>query len=526
MPALTDARRELGLTQQQMADELGLSLRAYQEQEALQEPRRAYILAAEALVYLRGAATVRRPVRPPSTSALTAVASPRQGDRRNELQDLVEVPNESLSVEYKSRLDLTDDRDRAQLARHIAALANYGGGCIVFGFNDDLSVADSATVGLGEVNRDIVAGIVRRYLDPAFQCDVRNLSHPGGTSHSIIIVPPHGATPICAKAGGPEVNQRPVGITRGTYYLRKPGPASEPVSSPADWQAIIRRCALHDRASLINAISALGASPPIADTPAPLLQWHEAAGAEFLRRIEPLPNRERLKRARFQLSYEILTDAERLRSRSLEQVVSEVNNEVRDLIQTGWSMFYPFSRDAIAPEWRSDAQSGEGDEDFLQCSLADVETTTPGADFWRISTSGKATLIRDYWEDEERGGRGSAPETVLDPDLVARSLAELVRHARGFAARFDSAREVAFRCEWWGLEGRNAGDALGRGRPSGRVSRTDHRVSSGAWSVGELSSDWHEIVSALGAPVSRTFGVEDRMDPGVIARSVERWGRL
>jgi hypothetical protein len=405
-------------------------------------------------------------------------------------------------------------------------MANSGGGFIVFGFNDDLTVADAPATDGASVTRDIVSAVIRRYLDPAFQCDVVSIPHSGGTDHPVIIVPPHGATPICAKAGGPEINQKPVGITRGVYYLRKPGPASEPVISPSDWQGIIRRCTLHDRASLINAISALGAPTPAVGTPPPLLQWHEAANAEFLRRIELLPDRERLKRARCQFSYEILSDGERLRTRALEQVVAEVNNEVRDLIRTGWSMFYPFTREAIAPEWRSDPQSGEGEEDFLELSLADKETTTPGADFWRISTSGKVTLIRDYWEDEDRGGRGPGPEAVLDLNLVARSLAELVRHARGLAERFDSAGEVAFRCEWWGLAGRCVGDALGHGRPSGRVGRTDHRIATGAWPVGDLGSNWYEIVSALGGPVSRTFGVEDQMDPGAIAGSVERWKRL
>jgi hypothetical protein len=40
----------------------------------------------------------------------------------DELQRLVDNPVESLEVELKSSLDLKDDRQRASLARHIAAL--------------------------------------------------------------------------------------------------------------------------------------------------------------------------------------------------------------------------------------------------------------------------------------------------------------------------------------------------------------------------------------------------------------------
>lgn len=40
---------------------------------------------------------------------------------RSELQELVDAPNETLAVEYKSWLDLDENSGRADLARHIAA---------------------------------------------------------------------------------------------------------------------------------------------------------------------------------------------------------------------------------------------------------------------------------------------------------------------------------------------------------------------------------------------------------------------
>ena len=42
--------------------------------------------------------------------------------QQEEYRDLVDAPNETLSVEYKSWLDLVDDSEaRADLARHICA---------------------------------------------------------------------------------------------------------------------------------------------------------------------------------------------------------------------------------------------------------------------------------------------------------------------------------------------------------------------------------------------------------------------
>lgn len=44
---LKQVRASLGWTQQQMADELDISVRAYIEQENSEEPKRAYVLAAQ-----------------------------------------------------------------------------------------------------------------------------------------------------------------------------------------------------------------------------------------------------------------------------------------------------------------------------------------------------------------------------------------------------------------------------------------------------------------------------------------------
>ena len=51
-----------------------------------------------------------------------------------ELEDLVTSPREVQRVELKSWLDLSDRIVQANVARHIAALANYGGGYLLFGF--------------------------------------------------------------------------------------------------------------------------------------------------------------------------------------------------------------------------------------------------------------------------------------------------------------------------------------------------------------------------------------------------------
>ena len=54
-------------------------------------------------------------------------------------RELVEIPQERLDAEYKSWMDLNGNEARAKVAKHLCALANGGGGFLVFGFDDDMS---------------------------------------------------------------------------------------------------------------------------------------------------------------------------------------------------------------------------------------------------------------------------------------------------------------------------------------------------------------------------------------------------
>ena len=82
-----------------------------------------------------------------------------------ELQELVDAPNETLSVEYKSRMDMNSPEVRAVIARHIAALANNGGGYIVFGF-DDTTLRHVPNPFTQKIDRDLISSIIKKYLEP------------------------------------------------------------------------------------------------------------------------------------------------------------------------------------------------------------------------------------------------------------------------------------------------------------------------------------------------------------------------
>ncbi|MFN3474770.1 MAG: helix-turn-helix domain-containing protein [Blastomonas sp.] len=426
----------------------------------------------------------------------------------NELTLLVDDPNETLAVEYKSWMLLDERKHQADLARHIAAIANFGGGSIVFGFDDDLEPSEPNPDAIAKLTRDVVSAIVKRYLEPAIQCDVAIITSFRGNRHPIIRVPAHGTVPIIAAKNGPDPDGSVQGIAGATIYIRKPGPESAPVIAGTDLTELIRRCTLHDRASIIAAISSAlpGGMTPTAKIPAIDL-WHDAAEAEFMKRINALAPPIDLGKRRWQFSFGLQTaDSERLSFDALSKAMLEVNHEVRDTIETGWSMFYPFTKDELRPVWISDPASGD-EQDFLQCSLVEHDTINNSSDFWRFSTLGMATLVCDYWEDRPRS-RSSVPDdiSIFDIEILRRNLIEFVRYARGMAERFGQASAMTFRCEWHGLASRIP--VAGRQHSVvGRAAQVSSRTSRGSWPIGELTNNWPAIVTQLGSPIARTFEI-------------------
>lgn len=105
-----------------------------------------------------------------------------------ELQDIVDTPRETERVELKNWLDLTSPENRASIARHLAALANYGGGYVVFGFEDDGRPSSGRPASLVGYSREAIAGVVERYLTPKFPCRVPHVERLSlGEIHPVAI---------------------------------------------------------------------------------------------------------------------------------------------------------------------------------------------------------------------------------------------------------------------------------------------------------------------------------------------------
>ena len=443
-----------------------------------------------------------------------------------QLQDIVDAPWERLDVEYKTWLNLDDKEAQAKLAKHLCALANHGGGFVVFGIADDMTPAGQQPPEAGPYDQDRLSGIVRRYLTPAFQVAVYRVTASGtGITHPVVWVPSHEAVPVCSRRSGPKDDGEAVGIEQITHYTREAGPESVPVTTPEHWRPIIRRCVLYERQALLAGLEPLLRSPggPVSEPGEALRRWHEASHRKFLEAVDGNQDDDLLKRAHYQFSYRInAADGEQLRMVGFVDELRRIGNEVMQFVDTGWSMFQILNVVDLMP--RSTFDSNLGEDEFLECDLVSVpgrQLSLP--DFWRVSPAGMATIVRAYREDrlhDWSDAAGSGPGTWIWPRGMAREIAEMIRHARALAERFEAPETVSFRAEWFGLQGRTLGD------PENPIvqfrsgtARDEWRMVTKTVPVAGLAKGWPELTADILSLVLRNFDAND----SVSAQDIRDW---
>jgi hypothetical protein len=454
-----------------------------------------------------------------------------------DVQDLVDSPCRALDVEYKSWRNLDHGEDRAELARDIAALANHGGGFVVFGFNEQTLAPDETDPFRTNCTVDRVRSIVLAYLDPPIRCEVTTAVSSDGVVHAVIRVDGHGITPVCVRQDGPIVDGSKL-IERGTYYLRKHGPAASghpigvscPLSGkieiPQDWAPVIRRCVRRDREALLGmldaAIEGRSASPDLVQR---LVAWHRAARAAFLSLVPRSPIAGILGRRHYALSYGFdMGRPEMLDHAQLAERLRQIVFDLQSRFRSGWNMFDPPYRRAVQARFVLDPDSGNDEVDFLETAWLRARNPTETADFWRVSPFGLATTIRGYAEDMTQPAPlpPVRPGTCLSPNVLTQEVAELVNHAMVFARQFNGVRRVAFRCEWWGLDGRELFDPDSRW-PHRGPALGEHRVAAVQVPLSTLVQNWPEVVAQLIAPVLRAIEPDLVLDADWVRAQAPRW---
>jgi len=265
--------------------------------------------------------------------------------------------------------------------------------------------------------------------------------------------------------------------------------------------------------------------PPNSSLEDELKQWHEAGRREFAVELASSIAPNFIGSANVQLSYLIeRSDGEVLNPSELREIVRQLNIEIRDRVNSGWSLFYPFDRHPVHPFFVTDHSSGKGDLEILECSyLQDEGPIEDDSDLWRLAPDGSATQLRPIRYDFlTKLPQSFVPRTWFSPNIHAREIGELVRHAEAFSQRFTNATRIGFRCEWRGLKGREFRD-VNHDWQRGHISQSDSRAASGVWSRSQVLNDWPNIVAALIGPAIRAFRTDLNLNADWVLNEAKSW---
>jgi len=361
-----------------------------------------------------------------------------------ELEALLAFPNETLSNEYKTWLNLDSSHGKATLAKAAIALANHGGGIIVMGM---LSVAGTPMRSvdrdhqIARYTTDSVNAAVNRYADPKIACEVTFALHQQtGFEHAIISIP-GSSVPVMSTRLEERV------IAQNRCYIRKPGPQSEEPTTAEEWRGLLNRCIQAGRETMLESIRAIlhgqVLSPAAtAEQIDRLKVFMETARNRWENRIAVLPTDDlsRLPYGRYELGFELLG----IPKIGLVELKDRMDNAGRVSL-TGWGPFVDIGRRPIGP-----AAIDGGIEAWLG-DPADGRRDGRHSDFWRAEPSGFFYSMRSLDEDFHSG---SEPRAAFDVTLPIWRVGETMLYIARLATSFGAETEVAFRGRYSGLAGR------------------------------------------------------------------------
>lgn len=386
----------------------------------------------------------------------------------SDLQELLSRPRETLDIEIKGWLNLSDPNQRADLAKAIIAIGNHGGGFVVIGLDEDdagqFSPGINRPPDLSSISQDDVQNAIQRYLEPPIQCSVEHVSHADGHGlFPVVIIPGGHRTPIKAKAGSPDGK-----LTAHRIYVRRPGPKSEEPQSAAEWDLLFERCIRARRDELLNGIRDLlaGAAPkarPIPPTRRDKLQsFVDSSVGRWQKRVSSAPPDAtvHLNSGYYDASFAIEGNLPGL---PLSELAQTIRRSVRN--HSGWPPFAYLSSEPFRPRPVDGAVEAWFGPD------KDMRFDRPAhSDFWRISPEGLFFIRRGY--NEDGGFNGIAPGTTFDINTTTHRIAETIMEVYYISSNMgapDGSLLAEFK--WTGLAGRRL---VSFGNPN-RLWFDDHR---------------------------------------------------
>jgi hypothetical protein len=420
----------------------------------------------------------------------------------DELRSLLQIPSESLSVEYKSWLDLAQNLGKAILAKAAIALANGGGGVIVLGMREDTGDggalrSQSRPAALGRYSQDDINAAIGRYSDPAFHCGLMFAPHPvTGHEHAFVIVPGGMIVPVMCRRTCEGV------ISQHRCYIRKPGPRSEEPFTAEEWRGVLERCVQARRENMLDAIRLIVHGH---DSPAPsqavrnaLITFGDAARARWHQLVADLPPDDdaRMPHGHYEIEFEFIG----VKNAGNAMETLRRMTEASRVKHTGWGPFVLLTREHFEP------RPIDGNvEAWIGRPVQDRAARDPWhCDFWRVHPSGLLFLLRGYAEDSSNRVE---PATILDITMPIWMVGEAMLYASRLARLFDGGDpDILVRCRYFGLRGRRL-DCLTPGRPFSfeRICNDDSAELQTQATASQMDDNLVEVLHSLLVPLYERF---------------------
>ena len=161
------------------------------------------------------------------------------------IQELVNRPSESLSVELKRWIDPASPEGKDKIVRAVLALRNHGGGYLVIGFDNETlqpDIENRPPNVRSAFHIDRIQGLIARFSSEPFEVSVE-FPEREGQVYPVIVVPPGVKTPVASKSYLYKDDKKLISID-DVYVrsLRANNTASTTKATWKDWRHIVDVC--------------------------------------------------------------------------------------------------------------------------------------------------------------------------------------------------------------------------------------------------------------------------------------------
>lgn len=415
-------------------------------------------------------------------------------------------PTEGLDFEVKGWLDPnTNVEDRGSIVKAIIALENHGGGFLLIGYTENsekqLIPDQNRPDNLEAFSTDAINGYLRNYAEPVFHVDVSIQTH-SETGETFPLIRVHGTSDVPVRSAKDTPGRK---LINNTYYIRRPGPASQSPIYGYEWDQLIERCVLKQRSKIIDTLksfSFLTSENRESEKPTnqdDLKKFTDESFAKWRTLNEALPadNEAKIIHGTFCFSCQINGVSRNLSPPNILNVIEGLRR------YTGWPIL------VVLHQTKTKPYIADG---VLEASLIELQSPNSArADFWRVSPKGFIYLLRGYQEDAlemlTQTTNQRKPGTGIDFTLPVWRVAEFLLRIEELArSMYEPGFSLSVTCEWNSLQNREL-FAFNSHRLlfGGRICKADHVSTCGTFTQDEVIEFLPDVVKSLTAELYEHF---------------------